>query len=69
MNFIDIVFPDMVRNFQITDNRLRVTPTSGSGSFFRIDNVQIVNYEEIWFEFDYTNTAFFDATKVHFNVG
>ena len=59
-----MVFPEPVENFKITDNRLTVQPTSGRGSFFRINNVEVVNYEEIWFEFEYGETGFFDATKV-----
>ena len=44
--------------------RVAVWPPSGNGATFRLENLKVINYEELWFEFEYTVMGFFDATSV-----
>ena len=44
--------------------RVAVWPPSGNGATFRLENLEVINYEELWFEFEYTVMGFFDATSV-----
>ena len=61
---IDIlVTPSKIKNLKLSDNRLEVWPRNRETSLFQILNVENVNFEEIWFEFEYFD-GLFDATQV-----
>ena len=62
--FLDLVFPEKVKNLKVYDMRVAVWPPSGNGATFRLENLEVINYEELWFEFEYTVMGFFDATSV-----
>ena len=47
---INLVFPSKVKNFKITDERITVTPNRASSSIYQLNNLDIINFHEIWFE-------------------
>lgn len=61
---MDLVFPEQVKSLRVSDSRVTVWPPSGNGASFRLENLQVVNYDELWFEFEYSSMGFFDATAV-----
>ena len=62
--YLDLIFPEKVKNLKVYDTRVAVWPPSGNGAIFRLDKLEVINYEELWFEFEYTVMGFFDATSV-----
>ena len=58
-----LVTPSKIKNLKLSDNRLEVWPRNRETSLFQILNVENVNFEEIWFEFEYFD-GLFDATQV-----
>jgi len=60
---IHLVTPSKIKNLKLSDNRLEVWPRNRETSLFQILNVENVNFEEIWFEFEYFD-GLFDATQV-----
>ena len=61
---MDLLFPERVQSLRVSDSRVSVWPPSGNGASFRLENLQVVNYDELWFEFEYASMGFFDATAV-----
>ena len=62
--FVDVIFPEKVKNLKVSDGRVAVWPPIGNGAIFRLENLEVVNFDELWFEFEYTPMGFFDATSV-----
>ena len=47
---ITLVFPDKVKNFKVSDERIDVTPNRHTSAIYRLSNLETVNYHEVWFE-------------------
>ena len=47
---ISLVFPSKVKNFEITDKRIEVSPKRSSSAIYQLTNLEIINFHEIWFE-------------------